>query len=191
MQKQTESSEYTIGQYYMVPTVFGRLQGTVKNWPVIGPMHEDSEIIGFEFLHYHIDWRFVSESVMRNVARYSADKFALVLMTSKGHPRWGDINPNGLPAPIMRRLKCKSGFGEYPLRMAKIHWLSRLEDKYQDRTLKAGICPHRGLPLDKLPCNHKGVVTCPGHGLSWNMESGHMIRYTPACAKNKGEESAS
>lgn len=52
---------YEVGRYYRVPCVRGRwILGDSPLWiPVIGPLHEDTEYIGFPFQHWHVDYRFL------------------------------------------------------------------------------------------------------------------------------------
>lgn len=167
-----ETQPYIVGKYYQVPTVRGYVYEILHDWPVIGPMHSDAEFIKFPWQHYHIDWRFLESRLMRQfVAPHKVHPAAIVLLTYKRQ------NENGLPDPVMKRLKCKREI-EYPLEMPARHWLKALEDHYQDSRIKTPVCPHRGLPLDKLPCKHDGTVTCPGHGLTWNMKTGELVRYT-------------
>ena len=51
-----------IGTKWPVLCVKGEWNG-YKNiwWPVIGPLHEDHEIIGFNDYHFHLDLRFISK----------------------------------------------------------------------------------------------------------------------------------
>ncbi len=61
---------------------------------------------------------------------------------------------------------------EYP-DVTKITWFTVLEAAYSDARMKCKTCPHRGLPLDGLPVKD-GVITCTGHGLKWNIETGAL-----------------
>lgn len=60
---------YEIGKFYRVPTVWGYNHGYTGNWPVLGPKHEDREIIEFDDHHYHIDWRFVDIEFFEAISR--------------------------------------------------------------------------------------------------------------------------
>lgn len=57
--------EFEIGRYYEVPTVYGCLGGKFDSYPVLGPAHEDREIIGFKWVHYHFDYRFFNNGQWR------------------------------------------------------------------------------------------------------------------------------
>jgi hypothetical protein len=51
------TDEPVVGKFYMVPCVW-----YYGEWmPVIGPRHDDKEVIGFTDKHYHKDVRFVSD----------------------------------------------------------------------------------------------------------------------------------
>ena len=63
--------EYLLGHKYRVPHVRGTWLGRhgPRWWPVNGPMHDDAEGIKFPFQHWHIDARFVPETMWRTAAR--------------------------------------------------------------------------------------------------------------------------
>lgn len=168
---------YIVGKYYNVPTVYGELFYYHAHWPVIGPKHEDAEIINFPWHHYHIDWRFVPQRLLSRVGYYFTDPGSPHLpgQRSLATPLAEALRRNdaGLPAPVMRRLKCKREFAPYP----KAHFIGALEKKFVGCRLKKDhICPHRGVPLDSLPRDENGVVQCPAHGLRWNLRTGEIVR---------------
>lgn len=156
---------YSVGQFYRVPCVRGKYYSVVDDWPVIGPQHEDAEFVGFRWQHYHIDWRFVPQHRFQPIGF----RLGAPLMTSDL------INPGGLPAPILRRRKMQRVLPDFlQARMAR--WFPKLQDAYAECKLKPGlICPHRGIPLTGV--HQEGdVVTCPGHGLRWNVKTGELVR---------------
>ena len=157
--------ELIIGRFYAVPTVRGKIFHLLRDWPVLGPRHSDKEIIGFPHVHYHVDWRFVSKSVLHSVANFGRQTlFGIVVHRG--------AETDFLPAPVMRRRKCIRGFealGTFP----RAPWLRELESVYASRRLENLVCPHRGIPL--VGCPREGnVVTCPGHGLRWNLTTGEL-----------------
>lgn len=155
---------YEIGKFYKVPCVRAQYYRVVDYWPVMGPQHEDTEHVGFEYQHYHIDWRFVP------VHRFSPLGFRLAvpLMMSER------INQDGLPTPVMRRRKFYRTFPDFlGARAAK--WMPNLEAAYAACKLKPGlICPHRGISLAGV-YQEGDVATCPGHGLRWNVKTGELV----------------
>ena len=165
-------TEYEIGRYYSVPTVTGNLATIRHDWPVFSDKHEDREIIGFDHVHYHVDWRFVSLRMFSRVAnlRYytTSDKlYGLVLHE-------GPMNDNNLPAPIMRRRKYRGSFEQVLGTFPKAKWMDKLVSTYATCRLKNMTCPHRNISLANCPVVN-GIVTCPGHGLRWNVETGKVV----------------
>lgn len=163
---------YQIGKYYEVPTVHGENLGCVGHWPVLGPKHEDREIIDFPELHYHIDWRFVGNEFYEWMVRRGrrspyglGNIYSLVLVDTKNH-KLGPV--------IHRRMKCKRDFPQYP---AGVRWIDQLYDAYAEARLTDDlICPHRGASLASLPTDDAGCVTCPLHGLRWNLKTRRLWR---------------
>lgn len=179
---------YQVGSYYEIKCVHGALYDDIQWWPVMGEAHRDKEIIGFPDLHYHIDWRFVSaRTYHRHVASdfYRSESKAafgvpLMLMPEKRdgyfrRPRqFGDV-----PGEIetrRRRLKCKRSLPPYPHGAAP--WMARLSEHHAAACLKHRVCPHRGYDLSREPVVD-GVVTCPLHGLRWNVETGACVQPSP------------
>lgn len=169
---------YEIGKFYTVPVVYAELFKAVDYWPALGPKHEDREIIGFEHDHYHLDFRFFSKRRWDWFIRRMMDTWffydkwcawrnalAVPLIAQKGYP---------LAAPVYRRRKCQRPMPDLPFeKQAK--YLPKLYDAYQGYVLKDDlICPHRGAPLVGLPTDHEGCITCPLHGLRWNLETGRL-----------------
>lgn len=160
------SAVYEIGKFYRVPVVFGVVYSYAPRWlPALGPKHEDAAIIGFRDQHYHIDWRFAPEALLKLGSRFGSP-LGIVLHE-------GRANPDGLGRPELRRIKCKRLMPEFPRHRAG--WVERLERAHSACKLKPGmVCPHRGIPLDTLPVVND-VVTCPGHGLRWHVRAGELV----------------
>ena len=161
-----------IGRYYRVPCV------EVPMWrcmvPLFGPLHEDTEIIGFPEEHWHIDWRFTSPAFMERWV-YKRIPHGTVLSRK-----------NAVGAVEIRPRKCRREmpvFPTHPYSGKPVFWLADLEKAHAEARLKCGmICPHRGLPLAGCPAKD-GVVVCPGHGLAWDVETGDLVRRLPAKKK--------
>ncbi len=161
---------YEIGKWYRVPCVFGKVYSMERWWPVMGPKHEDAEFIQFPQQHYHIDWRFVPKRCMPITPTFA---LAVPLTETTPTDAWYPRNANlGKPEP--RRAKCiRETPSPYP--RGRATWLPRLEAAYTGCKLKPGmVCPHRGIPLESIPAI-AGVVTCPGHGLRWNVATGELV----------------
>ena len=158
---------FEIGKFYVVPTVRGKLYHIDRNWPVLGPKHEDSEFIGFPEQHYHVDWRFVPDRDYRHSSLRLFTRVATPLMQSNGGPNCD------LPSPMMRRRKYQRAFDVSIFQ--QVRWLLTLETAYASCKMTNLICPHRGLPLNGCP-QDGDVVTCPGHGLRWNVKTGELVK---------------
>lgn len=180
---------YKIGNYYDIKCVHGALYDDIQWWPVMGEAHRDQEIIGFPDLHYHIDWRFVSaRTYHRHVGSdiyrgESKAAFGLILMllpeNRKGYfyrARKFDDAPGEIEAR-RRRLKCKRDLPPYPHAIAP--WMERLSRHHATACLRHRVCPHRGYDLSREPVID-GIVTCPLHGLRWNVETGECVQPSPS-----------
>lgn len=152
----------TIGRFYQVPTVRGQFHWILDDWPVLGPLHQDEEIIKFPDLHYHFDFRFL------NTWQY---KYFQELRLQPVH-RWVLTEHSGvkLGPVIYRKKKCRRLMPGFPQIMGG--WLTALAEAYKNHTFKDMICPHKGASLRGLPVDAEGCITCPLHGLRWHVASG-------------------
>ncbi len=168
---------YEIGHYYSVPcvkTTKEQYLGRGEWVPVIGPLHEDAEIIRFPYPHWHIDWRFVTQKQVDRVPNESPWSDDRMWFGRPLHLRTSDKQRTLVESgssPVLRKMKCQRAMPSYPHDAAMSAWLPQLEAVYAQCTLKNMICPHRGLPLDGVE-QHGDIVTCPGHGLRWNIQTG-------------------
>lgn len=102
--------------------------------------------------------------------------YAKVLTKHPLHMGWGQREENFdksffLEGIVYRRLKCRRELPPYPYEQAR--WLPKLELAYAHARLKNGICPHKGVNLRSCPIMN-GIVTCPAHGLRWQVDSGEL-----------------
>lgn len=165
---------YIIGKRYRVPIVRGYINWKWAEWPVLGPKHEDRDYIGFEPEHYHLDARFLSNRLLRVVEdtrRGENGVFAIVIHDD-------DWAREAKKEPPMVHLgykwrECRRHWPEYP---RQLRWVAELSKAYSDHKLtKAMICPHRGASLAGLELK-AGCVTCPLHGLMWNVATGRCVQ---------------
>jgi hypothetical protein len=147
-------TEYEVGKYYRVPCV--RTEDCRKSRPVFLPLHEDAALIGFPHYHYHEDPRFLDS---RDYKQFSFERVFC--------PTVGVLGP-----AEYRLRKCKRAMPEYPRHMP---WRISLAHAYAKEKLRNGICPHKGTDLTTCPVVD-GIVTCPGHGLRWNVTTGKLVR---------------
>lgn len=134
-------------------------------WPLIGPEHDDAELLNFPMRHIHFDFRFINASHTRYWKGHGARESLPKLM--------GRVQNMRCPGEFAERvMRCNRLMPDFP---SEAVFIEKLEDAYQSETLKCLKCPHRGVPLNGLPAPHN-VVVCPGHGLAWNIKTGVMVR---------------
>lgn len=148
------------GRFYLVPCVrvpFKTIAFKIGDWvPIIGSLHDDKEI-GANFLHFHYDRRFFKAAVpARSVIAFS---------------RYNFIFPD-LNTPIeYRRKKCYR-LADSIFRSGTRSTVCLLEEVLpEDLLLQGTRCPHRGFDLASVPIEN-GCVTCPLHGLKWEIGVG-------------------
>jgi hypothetical protein len=161
-------TEPVIGKLYSVPcVVLARGLSAVRKAgsmvPVMGPLHEDAKYFAVKDHHYHLDFRFIEARQWRELN----DLFRL--------PMTVVVTQDQVARVAVVRMKCKRAMPTFP-EAPRPEPMVRFESDYVDKAMcpKAMICPHRGLCLKGLPVVD-GAVTCPGHGLRWNVETGAMV----------------
>lgn len=167
---------FEVGKFYSVPVVRTldnhRPTGYV---PILGPLHSDAGIINFPHEHWHIDWRFASKPLWAYASGIwrSESHCYSVVQQPRAVPSWGlkPLIDEKFGVQVMR-MKCKREFPSYPY--SKAVWLTELKKKFAGCTLKPGrICPHQGVPV--VGPADGDIVTCPGHGLRWNIKTGELV----------------
>lgn len=171
------TGEYVIGQIYDVPCVRGTWFSRLDLWPVLGPKHSDSKVIGFTPEHYHLDRRFLTVKQFQFAESHAGARGAGLGRYPLHEPFTRDWPP--LESPVMKRKKCLRGPVEFPV----VAWTGKLETAYECARMKAGICPHQGAPLAGLPVVD-GMVTCPLHGLRWRIGTGELVRRATVTARS-------
>lgn len=171
---------YEVGKFYRVPCVKTTKEQRVGRgaWvPVIGPKHEDAEFVGFPDVHWHIDWRFVADEIFAQETALRSPKSAvfgsIVMESTKPHEYFGPSRALTTEFKV-RRIKCRRTMPTYPNELVARGWGPKLNAAYKDCRMQNMTCPHRGLPLDGCE-THGDVVTCPGHGLRWNVKTGELV----------------
>ncbi|MDB6104121.1 MAG: hypothetical protein JWO52_4120 [Gammaproteobacteria bacterium] len=156
-----------IGKFYEVPAVYARDWWGFDGWiPVLGPMHEDAEIVGFPWQHFHIDWRFARRNLFDFVANIKGPQLVYASPIQCPDRSGKRVIAEG---PILKRMTYKRELLPFP-RMPNT-WVPVLAKKYACTKLVNGLCPHRGIPVSAM--HREGdILTCPGHGLQWNAITG-------------------
>lgn len=160
-------SSPVVGETYLVPCV--HVDGYDQFAPVIGDAHSDGEI-GFDYEHIHVDFRFVEEKFLRYYRIDIKQVYETIIpavLTTEGET----------PIIYEKPMTCLRNFAAAErylhFYVGTYEQFQRLQEKFKDHKL-CKVCPHRGFPLHDLePID--GCVICPGHGLTWNAETGALI----------------
>lgn len=177
-QMSAAGTAFVIGRRYVVPAVLAnRFYGLSDIWiPVIGPRHEDSEVIRFPHMHWHIDWRFAPSKLWNRFHhRPSAARYGIVLNCPNM-----DGDRVVIEGPQPRRMTCKRDLPPYPHKYAQ--WSEALREHMRQRGCDAlvnGRCPHRGVPAESM-IRDGDVLTCPAHGLQFSATTGLLLASAPS-----------
>lgn len=167
---ETLTSPPIVGEKYLVPGIVVPVHiGAKPNWyPVLGIAHEDKEYIKAS-KHFHYDVRF-----------FPADFFPLKLdgqvLVETAQEMMVKIAVIKIWTPLIeyREVVCAREMPNFPSWLAP--WFPELQQGYLSKQLPANLkCPHQGIYLGSLP-QVNGIVTCPGHGLKWNIKTGEAVK---------------
>lgn len=192
----TPSMKPVVGRHYLVPCIRLPLTAAESHhryrhhsasdadgWvPVIGPQHQDRETLDFEPMHFHVDVRFLSDTVLRSFEGHRTgmppEAAAMLLPVSTWSDGIGGAPFNVEMARVLRQ--CIREMPSFPsaARLAGPKSAARwalFERNHAACKLKPGnICPHRGIDLTPF-IKADGTVICPGHGLRWNTLTGELL----------------
>lgn len=172
-----------VGKFYLVPTVRADwLPYGVRDWPVIGPQHNDKHCLNFEQTHYHLDARFMPPFRFKKGSWYFTSYWDSVMASPiQTRPDKG-LNPDGFPALVWQSHKCRrlenprtAHLLEHAL---KSDAFKCLHAEYAGRQAKhdgrGWVCPHRSVSLaDHAPVD--GVIRCPLHLLRIDAATGKVL----------------
>jgi hypothetical protein len=166
-------TEVVAGKYYLVPCAImppGRTWTGLKRVPLLGTVHEDRDVIGFQAWHIHVDTRFLHGHLDGNYMLLARP----LSITSNWPFEDKSLDPLAKGELDVRRFRAvRSEPPELPPGIAQ--WKADLEDLYADASAACGVCPHRQIPLTAGRDMGDGVRQCPGHGLCWDRE-GRLVR---------------
>jgi hypothetical protein len=173
------------GRFYRVPCIsHPKLKGGRPSWkdwiPLIGPLHEDQEHVGFSPWHIHVDTRFLT---LPPEGFYEESRALGGPVCLSGHSAWNgcwdglflDIASNALLE--LRRLQCRR---PVPPVFPEASWAGALQKAHAGCRIVDGLCPHRGI---QIACGRHlapGVRQCPGHGLAWDEDGRQVGMVRPA-----------
>lgn len=158
-----------IGKEYLVKCIRSKREyviGEIRFWcPVFGESHHDKELYLTE-KHYHIDWRFLPKIYLNEQEGYhrAMGWFKQFNNTYFFSPimEYEIKETDYLPFTYLRH------FGEFPE-----HSFDELVEKYKNVRMHDMICPHKKANLRSCEVIDN-VVTCPCHGLKWNVKTGSL-----------------
>lgn len=178
----------TVGRWYPVPCVLVDVPKEIGPratfWlPIYGPLHRDTDIIHFDWEHYHVDVRFMGVQRLADwdEGRYAwiqhLEQRAMLLPVIVGNqPSRGRWKVARESQPAIHQRKCYRQWPDFPTGGPRFHnpWERELAETYSRCriNLENPVCPHRRFPLTGVPADADGIVTCPGHGLRWDITSG-------------------
>lgn len=177
-----DATEVIIGETYLVNAVWthpSRQPWQGARIAILGGLHEDFEIIKFPYLHYHVDWRFVTQAMIDNI----------VNCLEKNYDRKNDLYKNyllGLPittnastndrtgTPVRIPLKCER---QHQMWDENVAWLPALERAYLNQRAEMDLNPESAESFTMLPAEsfipmmppatiRPTCRTCPHRGIS-------------------------
>jgi hypothetical protein len=179
------------GRRYMVPCIsHPRLTRKLFGWgnwiPLIGPLHEDQEHVGFKPWHIHVDTRFIT---FYSRGFYAESRALAQPVSFSDGGTWNGVHDDlyldvANNAVIdLRRLQCRR---PVPPVFPQARWAGELQKAHAGCRVVDGLCPHRGIPIACGRHLAPGVRQCPGHGLAWD-DDGRQVRLVePRLAEASG-----
>jgi hypothetical protein len=157
-----------VGRFYRVPFVHFNWMGVVADWPVLGPMHTDADVLKFTARHYHVDARFVGHTMRRRLRLWSEEPVFALAQRYPVSRRIGSDTELPVGRPATKALRCVSS--EFPYYQGHQTTIGELRKVYEPafaipRADGRKLCPHRKVDLSQFPADADGMVTCPLHGL--------------------------
>lgn len=181
MQKVNEVEALIVGTKYLVPCTLNPYGDWLPGqWiPILyaKESHSDPELTVHTH-HLHYDTRFISghklligHGVCLAATRITGlyRPYTFDQLVALGEITW-------------RSRKCYRAEQLLPqTKVFQVSVVDKIKDSFKDQNIHMEnmICPHRGTCLKSHPVkefhqNQKGI-TCPAHGLSWNIETGCLI----------------
>lgn len=153
-----------IGDFFMVRTVRFSRNNSIFEFPVVDRPHRDYAY-GLDKSHYHIDWRFMPEAEVNEHHSYQVSNYRYKLKNAEYF------------SPIME----SEAVGEF-----FSPWRYKRDYQFPEGTFKLLEAAMKGTKMKKMKCPHHGtnlvscrivddVVTCPQHGLKWNVKTGELV----------------
>lgn len=155
------------GRYYMVPVIDYVYCGHEGQWPTLGPLHHDRGDVGFDHLHFHVDFRFLTK---RQIDQIEGWRFGYGPETTVADAPLCRTDIKIPRRAYLVKRRCRVSGWSYSL-PRRPHWMDKFNQRYgeiaEPRRLNDGqlLCPHRKVDLSSFEPDAEGIVTCPLHGL--------------------------
>ena len=176
MKKVTEVQSLTQGTKYLVPCFFP-FRGTMrpKWYPILlaESTHTDPDL-GVTVEHLHYDSRFIADKdlLMKDGQPYIAS----VVVGLPAHHTWEQMEKSSMI--VWKKRACYRKEQVFPQPQFERLVTGRIKDQYAHTRMENMTCPHRGTCMKGHPVkniNGKQGVTCPAHGLTWDIETRFLI----------------
>ena len=158
--------------------------------PVIGTIHSDPEHVKADFLHVHVDYRFLTNATKRGLIRSTEESNQIFNANPVHFQPVSYVWPQGMVQEIkldsehlpnvstedwltIRRRQYTGPYPEYPHMM--VPWHQALSEAYAGSRLIDGKCSHQGTDLSGFTPDRQGIITCPLHGLQWCASTGMIV----------------
>ncbi|MEG4596045.1 hypothetical protein QUB00_30165 [Microcoleus sp. F8_C2] len=159
--------EVAIGQAASVLCVKSRMYTSVnRDYQLFSALpilpydpHSDGKIIGFPDLHFHYDYRFWSDQLIKEVFN------DWMYETPEDWPSRIQRAEDVIGEPFLKKMVCVR---EMPFLAPSYNFIPALEEAYKDHTPVNDICPHQGYKTFPSLYDPDGCQRiCPGHGLGF------------------------
>ena len=174
MKKVTEVQRLTPGTKYLVPCFFP-FRGTMrpKWYPILlaESTHTDPDL-GVTVEHLHYDSRFIKDLLMKDGQPYIAS----VVVGLPAHHTWEQMEESSMI--VWKKRTCYRKEQVFPQPQFERLVTEKVKLQYAYTRMENMTCPHRGTCMKGhlvKSINGKQGVTCPAHGLAWDIETGFLI----------------
>lgn len=176
MKKVTEVENLIIGTKYLVPCFFPIIGLMRPRWyPILlsESSHTDPDL-GVTMEHLHFDSRFIADKDL--FIRDGQPYITSVVAGLPEHRAWQELEESKII--VWKKRTCYRKEQVFPQPKFKRLVTDKIRDQYLHVQMENMICPHRGTCMKGHAVkniNGRQGVTCPAHGLVWDVKTGFLI----------------